>query len=327
MLTAMTWSIKVLACLVGLAVWSTVGVLIAVAKLVRVVAAFSVKATLQAFKDQDMRPAESSVQTALAFWPDGVRRILKILGNEATFEKEDILPWGKVLPSLIRDILYMFFLYVPFIAYHFYNAEPDMRLSDLPTIFLKSLWNTVADAGIFDSNGSSSLASKSASGAVSQQQDNKTWIDRVGASSEATPSKGIGSLLLGASQAKVESELGKPAKVESEKVGDGKWLTYVDSTSTLFIYLSKDGTVEKLQVVDSSFPSPNTLPRINGISVSSVARSIEPRVGKANRKVSFSYPACATGTGDADATSFVYTGLLLVACSKNERVVAMQITR
>lgn len=327
MLTAMTWSIKLLACLVGLAVWSTVGVLIAVAKLVRVVAAFSVKATLQAFKDQDMRPAERSVQTALAFWPDGVRRILKILGNEATFEKEEILPWAKVLPSLTRDIVYMCLLYVPFIAYYLYIAHPERPLSELPAILLKSLEDKVPDAGLFGNKASTSVVANSASGAVSQKAETKNWIQRIGASAQITPGKGIGLLLLGTSEVALESLLGKPARIDSNKGGKGKWLAYADSTSALFVYLSEAGSVEKLQVVDSTFPTPNRLPRINEVSISTATNSIEPNVGKANTKTSFSSNACATGTGDSASTRFMYSGLSVIACLKNERVAVMEVFR
>lgn len=127
----MTWTIKVVACLVGLFFWSTVGMLIAITILIRVMVAFSIKATLQAFKEQDMSAINKSVQTALAFWPDGVKRVLMILSKEGTAEREKPIPWNMVLPSLVREIAYLAALWFPIFAYYWLTTNTSSNVPEL----------------------------------------------------------------------------------------------------------------------------------------------------------------------------------------------------
>ncbi len=131
MLNVMTWTIRVVACLVGLFFWSTVGMLIAVAILVRVMVALSVKVTLQAFKEQDMSAINKSVQTALAFWPDGVKRVLMILEKEGTAGREKPMPWNMVLPSLVHNVAYLAALCLPIFAYYWLTTHATNNVPEL----------------------------------------------------------------------------------------------------------------------------------------------------------------------------------------------------
>lgn len=148
-LNALTWTIKYFACLVGLLAWLIFGTVIALVMIARVVVAFSVTAMLQAFKAQDMVPIERSIQVALAFWPEGIERILPIVQKNAPLPRQEFLPWGRVLPSLVRDLGNLMFFCIPFAAYLVFTAyfgAKNASSGSLPSVNANVIdWATVVN--------------------------------------------------------------------------------------------------------------------------------------------------------------------------------------
>lgn len=122
MISVLLWIIKLVACFIAFAFWSTIGLFIALTKISRVAIAFSMKASLQAFKAQDMKSAEADIHTALSFWPNGVKRILSILDAEGSSTEDFSLTWNQVLPTLYRDIAYALAFLMPLILYFLFKS-------------------------------------------------------------------------------------------------------------------------------------------------------------------------------------------------------------
>ena len=298
-LNALTWTIKYFACLVGLLAWLIFGTVIALVMIARVVVAFSVTAMLQAFKAQDMVPIERSIQVALAFWPEGIERILPIVQKNAPLPRQEFLPWGRVLPSLVRDLGNLMFFCIPFAAYLVFTAyfgAKNASSGSLPSVNANVIdWATVVNGRTIQ------------------------------------PGKGIGPLRLGSTKSQIYDLLGSPNVTQpdnsSNTAANGQWLYYYKDSGTLGVSISSDGTVQRILIQDYSPAADGALGRVGGLSLGADSAMLEKTLGTPISRLPLSNPPCDNSLSDVSATHWKFAGINALVCSNSKRVGMLEVTR
>lgn len=287
MASTITIIIKFIACLFGLIIWSTIGVAIWVAKLIRVVAAFCLKATLQAFKAQDMGPAERSIETALAFWPDGVKRILKILEHTPPGSSEIEVTWDKVLPGLAKDALYTLFLIAVSAGFIYVIDKTSEKL-------------------------------------LSQLQPK--WLTDL-RTNEIAPGHRAAGILIGSDIKDVRERFGEPKLFEATSGSSEKWWIYRSGKTSFGILVSTTNRVEQFYIFDANFGKGSALPSIAKAALGSSEEILTAQLGKPLSRRNVSYKPCESKLGDSSAVQLSFAGVEFILCTKNNSTITIRIVK
>lgn len=329
--------IKVVSCLLALLVWSTLGLMIWMAMILRVAAAFSVKVTLHAFKPQDMRSAESNLRSALSYWTDGIKRILSILQSGIAGNQHEDISWETFIPTILRDIAYTVLVFGPLIVLYLNIANDSKSITGLPN----------NRAGISTDSQKTSPAVATAQGNSSsiapnrsRQQEpkpaspsgtvNVTWV-RKAWSTGLLPGKGVGGIEIGFPEASVTSLFGPPDAVEPATGNAGQdlghWLIYRNGAATLAPLVMHNGTVSMVQVIDGKFGVGASVPGYQKASFGSSETSLKQILGNPQSRSVHTSNLCSRLIGDASAVTLYYPGIRFTLCSHNDRVAIINIVK
>lgn len=257
------------------------------AKIVRVVAAFSVKTTLQAFKPQDMGPAERNIETALAFWPNGVKRIVAILDRSVSGSLEIEITWNKVLPGLMQDGLYTLFLVIAsYGAIHFLEWGSDEMLKQLRPTWLVD----------FQSN-------------------------------DLIPGKGAAGITIGTRGKDVVERFGKPPFIEQKEGFPPAYYTYKSGELELGIKLSPEDIVEGINIYDGKFGQSGALPSMAKAALGNTEDGLISKLGNPISRRNFTFNGCQEQLGDPSAVVLFYQGIQFILCGKNNRAILVKIVK
>jgi hypothetical protein len=239
------------------------------------------------------------------------------------------MSWSAIIPSLIRDVLYVSFLFLS--SYAFFLATQTSLTA------VASDWAGKAKVWIASNPGLASTAEASAPSSVAsvpplQPVVSKpvSWLDLV-RTRGIQPSVGLGGISLGQQHASVIAETGVPNSTQPLMDKDGKEIgvsvNYMDSGVQLTAQFSAARQVERIVLIDRSFGLAFRTPTVKGIQFGSTESSVVERLGKPTARELINSNACEVATQEGRATRLRYPGVDFTLCNKNALLAVVAVVK
>src|SRR4051794_15809943 len=120
-----SWIARLVAFLVALFMWCTVGLIIYVIMICRVGIALTIRQVSHVFLHHGIGPGVVSLRTAIAFWPEGLSRVFHVLQPDTAQAIPEEITWRTTLPMLFFHTAYaLVFFVTTYLLYLAITAGP-----------------------------------------------------------------------------------------------------------------------------------------------------------------------------------------------------------